>query len=644
MAPPPSSLLAPSLLARLVELTGRACLAYRRGDLAARLEGAAQDQRNRQVTVAVAGDYKQGKSSLINALVGYSVCPEDLDRASLVPLRLRYRDHTEAFVAYRDGAGEFAQVPLGFDRLADHVAPRLGQALGDAGSERKLGPVVAAELGVPAAGLKGGLSLVDCPAAGGLGAMGRMQSLTHIAGAAALFYCVDATSELSDIDLNLLQLATRVCPLVVLVLTKIDLVPAWRDVYERNHQRLAEAAASPMPGAADLRGLPQLAVSARLAAHAWSSGDPELARLSGMEELSTFLQHAVLDRAEFLAQHSVWVELAFSVDQLTQQHQAELLALQDGAAAVTRQAELEAAAQRLGLLREAAARWQSVLADGVADLSADIDHDLRDGLRRIGREAEDTLDTEDPLDVWDTFEPWLYGQVAAVVAENFAQLTLRTTALAEQVGALFLAELEAVVPYSLPALDAAAVVATVPVDASVSLRGMSVGQRAFAALRGSYGGVLMASFVSHQSAALMMLGPPAAALMGLLMGNKAVKDESERQLVQRRHMAKLAQRRYTEEVSFVVGKYSRDHLRRVQRALRDHCLAQAETFERTSRASLEQLRGALDADQAQRRARQADVSEELRRIASLAQRIGAAAATAATSVGPIESAELAHVG
>src|SRR3712207_8079070 len=48
-------------------------------------------------------------------------------------------------------------------------------------------------------------------------------------------------------------------------------------------------------------------------------------------------------------------------------------------------AGLTTAQQRAAALKERSARWQHTLNDGVADLNADIDHDLRDRDRKSTR-------------------------------------------------------------------------------------------------------------------------------------------------------------------------------------------------------------------------------------------------------------------
>jgi GTPase SAR1 family protein len=602
----------------LVDLARRAATAYQRPDLAARVDDLASRLEAPEVRVVVAGDFKQGKSSLVNGLLRYGVCPVDDDLATSVPTACSYAPATTVTVVRRDAAGCFER------EIVPFAALRAVAAAGPVPGERS---IVGVEVGVPSPRLDGGLVLIDCPGDGGLTSLNRVTTLGLLASASALLFVSDATAELDATELGFLTVAAKVCPRVLVVLTKCDLVPAWREVERHCRNRLDDAG---------LRDVATVAVSAYLWAHAAASGDATLAELSGFAGLDGWLDSAVLSHSEQLTVRSVLLELLLVVDQLDQQFSAEETALADPAEAARLQADLEDTATRLRALKEQASRWQAVLNDGIGDLTSDIDHDLSDRLRRLTREADETLDEVDPAEVWDHFEPWLYSCVADHVSDNLAELRRRTAALTETVAELFQADVDAVLSH-LAVTEPGAVLAAVTADASVDLRTMTVSQRAFTALRGSYGGILMGGFMGAKAGAIaaaagvaltsgfgLLVVPVASSLFALALGNKAVKDEMERQLMVRRHNAKAAHRRYTEEARFVVAKHTRDQIRLVQRTLRDHFLGRAEEFERTAKAALEQSRSASAGAEEQRAGRLADVRSELTRIRVLASRIAAA--------------------
>ena len=73
-------------------------------------------------------------------------------------------------------------------------------------------------------------------------------------------------------------------------------------------------------------------------------------------------------------------------------------------------------------LQERRSKWQQTLSDGIADLQADVDHDLRGRLRQVTRQADEAIDASDPAETWDEFQPWLYRRVAEDVVHNYTFL------------------------------------------------------------------------------------------------------------------------------------------------------------------------------------------------------------------------------
>jgi gas vesicle protein len=137
-------------------------------------------------------------------------------------------------------------------------------------------------------------------------------------------------------------------------------------------------------------------------------------------------------------------------------------------------------------------------------------------------------------------------------------------------------------------------------------------------LRSSYGGLAMLGFLG--AFAGIAVAAPVMAAAGLLFGGKGLKDERSRQLAARRSAAKVSVRRYLDEVSFALGKESRDTLRHTQRTLREHFSARAEEVQRSAAEALRAAKEAAAADAADRAARLADVEAELRRLAALEDR------------------------
>ena len=89
----------------VIDLALRATSAYERPDLYARLERVRERVSDPTMRVLVVGEFKQGKSSLVNALVTANICPVDDDVATSVPTALHYAEAPVAVALHASAAG-----------------------------------------------------------------------------------------------------------------------------------------------------------------------------------------------------------------------------------------------------------------------------------------------------------------------------------------------------------------------------------------------------------------------------------------------------------------------------------------------------------------------------------------------------------
>src|SRR6266511_3809738 len=98
----------------VVNLGVQAATAYKRPDLASRLVITRKRLLDPAFHVFVVGEFKQGKSSLVNALLNAPVCPVDDDIATSAPTAVSWSEQPTAAVLLwpPDGGDDSEQDPV----------------------------------------------------------------------------------------------------------------------------------------------------------------------------------------------------------------------------------------------------------------------------------------------------------------------------------------------------------------------------------------------------------------------------------------------------------------------------------------------------------------------------------------------------
>jgi GTPase SAR1 family protein len=523
--------------------------ACERPDLHRRLVTVRERVLRPSVRVLVVGEAKKGKSSLVNALVGARVCAVAADVATVVPTVVSHGAAPRATLVFgglAEHAPERVDVPI--ESLAARVAA--------AQSPDVARPLRRVEVELPRRLLDGGLEIVDTAGVGGVGAARSLAAIELLPSADAVLVVSDATQEFTAPEMAFMEHAAALCPTVACVVTKTDVSPQWRTIVEldRGHLRARGLDAALFP------------VASPLALVALQHRDRELHEESGIGALGDHLRQEVVERAEALARRSLVHDLTSAAEHLALAVRSELSGLEDPAGRESLLQELETARAAVDDLRRRSSRWQQLLNDGVTDLMADIDYDLRDRSRVVTREAEEAIDAQDPGPRWAELTEWLDQRIAGAVADSFVWAEQRSEYLAEQVFDQFARDGGAAVP-ELAIGDPVEVLGSVVDLPDVDDGRLKLRERFLIGIRGSYTGVLMTGLVT--SLAGMALINPISLAAGVLLGRKAYNDDKAQRLQRRQAEAKSVVRRHLDEVVFQVGKQLKDRLRLVQRTLRD---------------------------------------------------------------------------
>ena len=359
--------------------------------------------------------------------------------------------------------------------------------------------------------------------------------------------------------------------------------------------------------------------------------DTELNVESGFPPLVEFVGQRVAGGGLRRVAASAASQVVAVCRQIEAQFTAERTALADPEAAAAAVTRATTAKDRADRLRTSVARWQVTLQDGINDLTANVDHDFRGRIRQVIAEADAALEEADPADTWPQVEAWLRSRISQEMLINYTLLRRRADELSQTVGEHF-SEASGEIFSELEIYNPLSMLGQVHMDPDLELERQGVTAQAWSLLRQSYGGILMFSFLPKilatavgltLSATVGAAMAPVALGVGVVMGRKGLQEEKKRRLMMRQGQAKNAVRKYCDEVSFAIGKDSRDTVRRVQRQLRDFYATRAEELNRSNAEALKAAQAAAQQTESERQKRVRDLTAELARLRELRERAAA---------------------
>lgn len=563
-----------------------------RGDLAERLARCRERILDPQIRVVIAGQLKQGKSQLLNSLLNLPVARVGDDEATVVITVVSHGDPPSARLIVASGPnGEPAAIDIPVDDINTDLrrAPQAGNR-----------EVLRLEVGAPSPLLQGGLAFIDTPGVGGHGQPHLSATLGLLPDADALLMVSDTSQELTEPEMRFIRQAHRICPVAVLVATKTDLYPHWRDIVHANTAHLQRAGV-PMP---------ILPVSSLLRSHAVTLNDKELNDESNFPSIVKFLSEQVLSRQSDRVRDQVLSEIRSAAEQLAMAVGSELAVIDDPDYRDRLAGDLERRKREAQDALDQSAMWQQVLNDGFTDLYADVDHDLRARFRAVTEDIERQIDACDPTRHWAEIGTDTEEAVATAVGDNFVWAYQRAEALADDVARSFAdAGLDSVMSPELTGRLMGGEFGRLTAVAELESKPAGKAQKVVTGLRGSYGGVVMIGMLS--SVAGLGLFNPLSVGAGLILGRMAYKEDREHRLLRARAEAKTNVRRFVDDVSFVVGKEQRDRLKTIQRRLRDHYRDIATELTRSLNESLQATITAAHIEETERQNRVRELERQL---------------------------------
>ncbi|MGO9725355.1 MAG: dynamin family protein [Streptosporangiaceae bacterium] len=234
-----------------------------------------------QLVVVVCGEFKRGKSSLLNALVERpGLFPVDADIATSAVMTLRSGPRDAATVYFAETvAGKPDSAPPPQDIKVSQAA----EFVTEQGNPRNAKNVLRIEMAAPMEHLASGMMLVDTPGIGSLNPAHTAATRAYLKYADAILFVVSVSEPVGTLELVFLRLALKECPTVVTAVTMIDRVVDPAPIVAETRARIAREAGR------DPASLVVVPVSAHRKRDALDDGDAVLLTESGFPQLEAEL-------------------------------------------------------------------------------------------------------------------------------------------------------------------------------------------------------------------------------------------------------------------------------------------------------------------------------------------------------------------
>ncbi|WP_448509956.1 dynamin family protein [Immundisolibacter sp.] len=226
--------------------------------------------------LVVAGEFKRGKSTVINALLGANLLPTGVVPLTSVVTLMQYGEHPLVTVVYDNGQ----ERTVDLDALPEYVTER--------GNPKNVKGVREVAVSYPAEWLKGGIRLIDTPGIGSVHQHNTDVSYQYLPQADAVIFVASVDQPVSRTELDFLIHIRRYAGKVFCLLNKLDYL---------SEADLAESVAFATGALHDALGVPVpvFPVSARLALEGHAARAPERLARSRFPEFDTALRRFLLE-------------------------------------------------------------------------------------------------------------------------------------------------------------------------------------------------------------------------------------------------------------------------------------------------------------------------------------------------------------
>ena len=317
---------------------------------------------NGKLLTVVCGEARQGKSSLINALLNeHNLFPVDVDITTCLVSSITYGKQEEINIYLEEKEGEKP-------RRKKIQRKDISSYVTEQANKHNNKKARALEIESPNPQLKEGLVLADTPGVGSLHKEHTSISYALVPNADVILFVSDVLAPLSAEELKFVEMINRHCQNFIFVVTKIDQKEEFEEVVENNRLKLAETINRPSEQitiipvssylkdvylqhnkAADLEESNFPVLEAQL----WQLLNQQRGYILLMRSLNKLGQHVAEVRQPILNEWRAY-------QQQTEKERAEM------------EQKFQEARQKYQSLLDDNAQWITTLSDGMTDIRKDI--------------------------------------------------------------------------------------------------------------------------------------------------------------------------------------------------------------------------------------------------------------------------------
>ena len=259
------------------------------GEAIERLAAGRQRLLDERMVVVVCGEFKRGKSSLLNALLEEpGLFPVDAFYATSLITMAGYGPEENVSVTVEAEPGDLRRLNIDRNEIASYAT--------ESENPRNVKRAQFVSIETPNPRLANGLTFVDTPGVGGPFDQHSVVTLGFLENASAVIFVADATQPLLESELDFIRRAAASARITddaagnLFVLTKVDAVDEFEEILANTRAKIAQVTGWPMAS------IPIVPVSAHAKLDYLKDGSAESLELSNFPALEQVLWASLAER------------------------------------------------------------------------------------------------------------------------------------------------------------------------------------------------------------------------------------------------------------------------------------------------------------------------------------------------------------